>query len=266
MKLPDWETAFFIITIAVYLLAAVTCLFAPAEKAGRMGKLMALAGVACHAVSLGLRTAQTWQLEKRLPLSSQFELLSLVVFLLVLIYLIISRHEIYQNLGAYVLPIAAAAMVYAAYLPREVRLLSQSLQTYRRVLHVSAAVFAYAAFLLAAATAIMYLVQERRSRDEKQLKALDRVSYYASMAGFLFLTVLLVTGILWAKVAWGRYWAWDPKETWALLTWLVYAVLLYGRRYSGWDGNLAAWLAVLGFASVTMTVVGVRFVYSVHNY
>ena len=266
MQLPDWEAALFLLTIGIYLLAAVITVFLPAERAAKIGKKAAWVAVACHAASLIIRTMQTWQLERRLPLSSQFELLSIVVFFLVLTYLIIGQQKVYEHLIVYILPIATAAMLYAAYLPREVKVLHETLQTYRRVVHVSSAIAAYATLLLAAAVGIMYLVRERRSRDEVQLAALDALSYKLSTMGFLFLTVLLVTGVLWAKVAWGRYWDWDPKETWALLTWFVYAVLLFGRRYREWQGRLAAWMVVFGFACITMTVVGVRFVYSIHNY
>ncbi|MDW7651346.1 MAG: cytochrome c biogenesis protein CcsA [Bacillota bacterium] len=266
MQLSDWEAGLFLLTIGAYLLASVIYIFLPADQAGKLGRKAAWVAAACHAASLVLRTAQTWQLEQRLPLSSQFELLTIVVFVITLTYLFIGQQKVYAYLGAYVMPIATAAMLYAAYLPREVRVLHEALQTYRRVVHVSSAIAAYAALLTAAAVGIMYLVQERRSRDEVQLAALDALSYKLSTVGFLFLTVLLVTGVLWAKVAWGRYWGWDPKETWALLTWFVYAVTLYGRRYREWKGTLAAWMVVFGFACVTMTVVGVRFVYSIHNY
>ena len=266
MQLPDWEAGTFLLTIGLYLLASVIYVFLPADLAKSLGRKVAWAAVGCHAASLALRTAQTWQLEKRLPLSNQFELLSLAVFFLALSYIIISRQHVYEFLATFVMPISTAALVYAAYLPREVRVLSEALQTYRRVIHVSSAVVAYATLLLAAAVGMMILVQSRRNPNEVQLKALDGLSYKLSTIGFLCLTILLITGVLWAKVAWGRYWGWDPKETWALMTWFVYAVLLFGRRYSQWQGRLAAWVVLLGFASVTMTVVGVRFVYSVHNY
>lgn len=266
MKLYDWETTAFLLTIAFYLLASVLYIFSPAGKAGKNGRIAAWAGIACHAVSLTFRTLQTWQLERRLPLSSQFELASIATLVLVVYYLIIGRHKTYEYLGTFVMPIASAAMVYSAWLPREIKELSAALVTYRRTVHVSAAVFAYAAFLLAAAVGMMYLVQARKSSDEKQLDALDSFSYKIVLVGFLAMTILLVTGALWAKVAWGRYWGWDPKEVWALLTWFTYAVLLFGRRYREWKGRLAALLVICGFASMMMTFVGVRFLNSIHSY
>jgi cytochrome c-type biogenesis protein CcsB len=266
MRIYDWETGLFLLTIACYLISTLLYLFSPAEKAANFGKKGAVGVFSSQPASLILRTVQTWQLERRLPLTSQFELASIAVFLVVLYYLIIGRQKTYEKLGAFVMPIAAAGVVYAAFLPREIREISQTLVTYRRVVHVSAASFAYAAFLLAAAVGMMYLYQERRQRDLAQLNALDSFSYKVVLTGFLCMTVLLVTGVLWAKVAWGRYWGWDPKEVWALLTWFLYGTLLFGRRYSDWKGHLNAILVIAGFASMMMTFVGVRFLNSIHSY
>lgn len=266
MPIADWETAFFLVTIPFYALAAVLYFFAPRQGAVRLRRLAASGGVACHALTVALRATQTWRLDRRLPLSSQFELTVLVVLFVVIAFLALGRHKVFEYLGAYVMPLAAAAMLYAAYLPREIRPLSESLRTYWLKVHVSSAVLAYAAFLLAAATGVMYLVQERRSRDERQLAAIDALTYRIVLAGFPFMTVLLLSGILWAKVAWNRYWGWDPKEIWASLTWLAYAVLLFGRRYLDWKPRLASWMVLFGFASVMVTYVGVRYLNSIHSY
>ena len=85
--------------------------------------------------------------------------------------------------------------------------------------------------------------------------------------GFLFLTVGIITGAVWANSAWGTYWSWDPKETWSLITWFIYAIYLHCRYMRGWSGKKAAWISVIGFASVIFTYIGVNFLLSgLHSY
>jgi cytochrome c-type biogenesis protein CcsB len=92
------------------------------------------------------------------------------------------------------------------------------------------------------------------------IKILDDVSYKTVMVGFPLLTIGIVTGAAWANYAWGTYWSWDPKETWSLITWLLYAALLHGRLTVGWRGRRAAVWAILGFASVLFTFLGVNYI------
>ena len=85
--------------------------------------------------------------------------------------------------------------------------------------------------------------------------------------GFLFLTVGIISGAVWANSAWGTYWSWDPKETWSLITWFIYAIFLHCRFMRGWRGKRAAWISVIGFASVVFTYLGVNFLLSgLHSY
>ncbi len=267
MTLSDWETAFFLAVIVFYSLAAVLYWLAPSQRAENWRRLTTVAGLTCHGGTLLLRFVRTWQLDKRLPLSSQFELASVVVAVLVLFFLAAGREVVPEQLGAYVLPLAAAAMIYAAYLPRDIAPLGESLRTYWLKIHVSSAVIAYAAFLFAAAAAAMYLVRSlSQGGDSPQLAAIDNLSYRIVLVGFPFMTLLLLSGVLWAKVAWNRYFGWDPKEVWASLTWLAYAVLLYGRRWRDWRGRPAALMVLFGFLSVLVTYVGVRYLNSIHSY
>lgn len=267
MQPADWELGFFLITIILYAVATVLYLFAPSLSARRYRRLAAMAGVAFHAMSIALRAFQTWQLERRLPMSSQFELANIVILLLILCYLILEKQETLKFLGAYVMPLATAIMIYTAYLPRGIQPLSDSLKTYWLKVHVSSAIFAYTAFLFAAALAIMFLAREHGDRGRYELEDIDRLAYRVVLIGFPFMTLLLISGILWAKVAWNRYWGWDPKEIWGLMTWLAYGVLLFGRRYLEWRGRLAAWVAIFAFASVMFTYAGVNMLLSsLHGY
>ena len=125
----------------------------------------------------------------------------------------------------------------------------------------------YAAFAVAFGAALLYLVKDKR--PQARLPApplLDRLMYRAIMLGFLLLTFGILTGAVWAETAWGKYWSWDPKETWSLITWLIYASMLHARLLKGWQGRRIAWLALLGFLAVIFTYLGVNYLPSLHAY
>jgi cytochrome c-type biogenesis protein CcsB len=97
-------------------------------------------------------------------------------------------------------------------------------------------------------------------------KILDELGYQLILLGFLFLSVGIITGAVWANSAWGRYWGWDPKETWSLITWFVYATLLHARMMRGWRGKRTAILSIGGFAAVIFTYFGVNLLPGLHSY
>jgi cytochrome c-type biogenesis protein CcsB len=97
-------------------------------------------------------------------------------------------------------------------------------------------------------------------------RILDELGYQLILLGFLFLSVGIITGAVWANSAWGRYWGWDPKETWSLVTWFVYATLLHARLMRGWHGKRIAFLSMIGFASVIFTYFGVNLLPGLHSY
>ena len=112
-------------------------------------------------------------------------------------------------------------------------------------------------------------IQESRHRGSSVLlvHGLDLLNYRVISLGFLFLTLVIITGAIWAQKAWGRYWTWDPKETWSLITWLIYALYLHMRISRGWKGKKAAWFAVIGFLCVVFTYIGVNtWIPSIHSY
>ncbi|MBT8372210.1 MAG: cytochrome c biogenesis protein CcsA, partial [Deltaproteobacteria bacterium] len=99
-----------------------------------------------------------------------------------------------------------------------------------------------------------------------EIRVLDELGYQLILLGFLFLSVGIITGAVWANSAWGRYWGWDPKETWSLITWFVYATLLHARLMRGWYGKRIAFLSIFGFASVLFTYFGVNLLPGLHSY
>ncbi len=120
----------------------------------------------------------------------------------------------------------------------------------------------------------MYLFKKRDSDATNSLLerfpapgVLEDLNHQLVMLGFLFLSVGIITGAVWANSAWGRYWGWDPKETWSLITWFVYALALHARYVRGWAGRRIAWIAIIGFLSVIFTYYGVNFLLSgLHSY
>ena len=113
----------------------------------------------------------------------------------------------------------------------------------------------------------MYLIQEHFLKRRRlgplyqklpSLDILDEINYRCLTFGFPLLTVAIITGAIWAETAWGTYWSWDPKETWSLITWFIYAALLHGRLTTGWRGRRAAVLSIIGFFVLLFTFLGVN--------
>jgi cytochrome c-type biogenesis protein CcsB len=99
------------------------------------------------------------------------------------------------------------------------------------------------------------------------LEALDLINYRCMSYGFPFLTIGIITGSIWAGMAWGSYWNWDPKETWSLITWIVYAILIHNRLTIGWRGRKTAYMMILGFFSILFTFLGINFILGgLHSY
>jgi cytochrome c-type biogenesis protein CcsB len=151
---------------------------------------------------------------------------------------------------------------------REVDALNPALQNKPLMtVHVSSAILAYATFAVSFAAAILYLIQIRRSISWlPSADMLDDIGYRAVTIGFPLLALVLILGSIWAHEAWGAYWSWDPKETAALFTWLVYGVYLHTRSLRGWRGQRSAIVLLIGFAAVVFTYYGNYFFGGMHAY
>jgi cytochrome c-type biogenesis protein CcsB len=196
------------------------------------------------------------------PLSNFYESLIFFAWCLPALGLLTFRRALTGYLGTVVATLACLLLAYASLggVDSRIKPLMPALQSNWLLIHVVTAFLGYAAFALAFGTAILYLLTEHRPRTSVPPPAqLDRLIYQATILGFLLLTLGILTGAVWAESAWGRYWSWDPKETWSLITWLIYASLLHARMLKGWQGRRIAWLAVLGFLAVLFTYFGVSF-------
>jgi len=186
-------------------------------------------------------------------------------------YAVMERKYEVKHLGSIVVPIAFGMAVYVWTLParlREVDDVIPALQ-YNTLMtaHVSSAILAYATFAVSFAAAVLFLLNQRRRFSWlPSPEMLDDIAYRSVTVGFLMLSLVLVLGSIWAYRAWGTYWSWDPKETSALFTWLVYAVYLHTRSLRGWRGRRSALILLLGFAATIFTYYGNYFFGGLHAY
>jgi len=164
--------------------------------------------------------------------------------------------------------IALGLMVYATTVPNDIDPLVPALQNNLLLtIHVATAIVAYGSFTVGFAAAILYLVQPPEGRwGLPRPELLDEIGYRAIVVGYPFLTLVIILGALWAEVAWGRYWGWDPKETASLVTWLIYSAYLHARIVRGWRGSRAAWLLVAGFGATLFTYFGNTIFGGLHSY
>jgi cytochrome c-type biogenesis protein CcsB len=184
-------------------------------------------------------------------------------------YLLLERRYPIASIGFIPIGVAAALALYAASLPSEIRPLVPALANAPLLtIHVGMAVIAYGIFATAFAAGIGYLVQGPTDRLAwlPGHRVLDAVAYRAVVIGFPIFATMIVLGSWWASIAWSRYWGWDPKETAALATWLVYAVYLHARTRRSWAGRPAALLLVVGFAMVIVTYSGSLWFSGLHAY
>lgn len=176
-----------------------------------------------------------------------------------------------RTVGAFVLPVAFLLLLIAAlFFPSEVTPLQPALQANRILaLHVGMMALAYASLSISFGTAVMYLLQGRQRRFKRlpSQELLDEIGYRSVLVGFPILALGIALGAYWGNSAWGRWWGWDPKETSALVTWLIYAGYLHARALRGWRGTRSALLLILGFIGVLFTYFVVNlWVAGLHSY
>lgn len=266
------ETGLFNFSLLLYLVSMglyLVFFIGKKEVAGTYGSYVIKGGFILHTLALLVR----WIAAGRIPLSNQYEFATAFAWGIVLCFMIFEIKFGYKAMGTFVIPIAFLIMGYAAMQSKDIRPLMPALQSNWLSLHVGTAVIGYGAFGVAAGVSLMFLLRNHLSANpfvKKHLPdgdTLDLISYRAIALGFFFLTLVIVTGAIWAEQAWGRYWAWDPKETWSLITWIIYAVYLHARIIRGWQGKKAALFSVIGFVCVLFTYIGVNtWLPSIHSY
>ena len=184
-------------------------------------------------------------------------------------YLFLARRYPIRSIGFLPLGVALFLAGYAATLPAMIEPLVPALDNPPLLtVHVAMAMIAYGVLAISFAAAVGYLVQGEDDRYAwlPSHEVLDAVAYRSVVIGFPIFATMIILGSYWASIAWGRYWGWDPKETSALVTWLIYAVYLHARNQPGWRGRPAALVLVIGFGAVLFTYFGNLFFSGLHSY
>ena len=251
------------------------------SKAGHVGLLLTIVGALVHSVSVITRGLAA----DRVPWGNMYEFSSCVALTGVVTFLVlVATRKVDRSLGAFVMvPVVlylglAGTVLYTAAGP-----LVPALDSYWIKIHVFAAVVSSGAFLLSGIVALLYLVRAkhdehvvagRASRFPVSMgpslppaQTLDRVTYAVIAFAFPIWTFAIIAGAIWAEAAWGRYWGWDPKETWSFITWVLYAGYLHARATAGWKGRKAAWVAVAAAVALIIDYYVVNiFVVGFHSY
>jgi cytochrome c-type biogenesis protein CcsB len=210
------------------------------------------------------------------PITNLHESLSFFALCTAVFFLYLRRTYKIAALGSIVLPVILIMVIWALTLPSPIKPLPPVLQSYWLPVHTGFAFIGDAIFLVGCLVSIIYLLAERDIKRKRlhaifgrfpSLETLDRINYRCMSYGFPFLTIGIITGSIWAHSAWGSSWNWDPKETWSLITWIVYAIMIHNRLTMGWRGRKTAYLMILGFISVVVTFLGVNlFIGGLHSY
>jgi cytochrome c-type biogenesis protein CcsB len=261
-------TMLFNLSLAVYfgaLVLAVVYLMSQKRFFDLAANLLILAGCVAQTAYLGIR----WVQAGRAPFSNMFESLVLFAWTISVVYLVLRIRTRIPWLTAASSALAALALAHASTFESAIQPLMPALQSNWLSFHVMTCFLGYGGFAISALVAVGFLFADRqRSTVQGETKAtLEKVLTQTISFGFLFLTLGILTGAVWANSAWGTYWSWDPKETWSLITWFIYAIFLHCRFVRGWRGRRAAWISIVGFASVLFTYYGVNFLLSgLHSY
>jgi cytochrome c-type biogenesis protein CcsB len=212
------------------------------------------------------------------PLTNMYESVVFFAWVIIILYLAIEWKFKTKIIGAFAVPFAFLAMAYASFstdISKTISPLVPALQSNWLIAHVVTCFVGYAAFAVAAALGIMYLLKNRDTQSGETsllgslppLKTIDDITHKTMVFGFIWLSAGIITGAVWANSAWGTYWSWDPKETWSLITWFLYAITLHSKYTRGWSGTKIAFLSIFGFAAVLFTYYGVNFLLAgLHSY
>ncbi len=257
----------------LYLLSSagyLSYLFLQKNALQRISGVILVAAFLGHTAALGYN----FFLSGLIPVRDLHEALSMAAWTLSGVYILSLHRFKLKILGAFAVPLTSLVMVASAILPHASAQAQTGFHSFWLVFHILAVFVGEAAFALACGIGILYLFQENAIKTKKRsffyrrlpsLDLLDATGYACIVAGFTLLTIGLATGFIYAKLIWGRFLSWDPKEIWSAITWLIYAALIHERLTVGWRGRKAAILAIIGFCVVIFTFLGVNLFLKGHH-
>ncbi len=265
------ETLWLLPAVGCYTLSAILFLsdrMSGKARAGAAALFLLGAGAVLHALDLTARGLQAGNI----PVANFAEALSFLAWVTALAALVLIVRLRMMVIGAYAAPAVAIALGVSSAMASQGRVvLPAPLRSVWLPIHVSLAIVGYAMFILAASVSLVYLAYESRLKAKRPLKSdgdrmpslekLDRINYSLLVWGFVMLSAAIITGAIWADATWGHFWSWEPKESWSLVIWILYAGLLESRLTVGWRGRRAAALTIVVFAVLVSSFVGVSLVF-----
>ncbi|AOK28515.1 MULTISPECIES: c-type cytochrome biogenesis protein CcsB [Burkholderia] len=268
-----WMSALFVLATVFYWIGMLS----RSGSGGAIGQKLTWAAVLMGFTGLMVRWYESYLIGAdigHIPVSNLYEVFVLFSLITALLYLYYEGHYGTRAMGAFVLLVISAAVGFLMWYSiardaQQIQPLVPALQSWWMKIHVPANFIGYGSFALSAMVAVAYLLKERGMLADRlpALDVLDDVMYKSIAVGFAFFTIATILGALWAAEAWGGYWSWDPKETWALIVWLNYAAWLHMRLMKGLRGAVAAWWALTGLLVTTFAFLGVNmFLSGLHSY
>ena len=254
---------FFVVTMSLYFAATVSYLaylLRPSEALSKVSLGMTAIGFASHTIALVARMVGATDVS---PPGFQ-EALSFVSWMLILVFLVVEYRHRLHVLGSFIVPLALLSLVSAAALPETVPTLTPMFHTLW--VHITLSMLGTVGFAIAFVAGLMYLIQDGLLKSKRfnvlysklpALDFLDHLNQQSIVTGFPLLTLGIITGALSAEFSRGSYLNWNPEQTWAVVTWVFYFVVLMGRLTVGWRAKRAAYLTIIGFAGVILTLIGV---------
>ncbi|MPQ76564.1 c-type cytochrome biogenesis protein CcsB [Hydrogenovibrio sp. JE_KL2] len=275
-----WMSALYVMAMATYFFA----LFNKSEFTGKVASTLAWSGVAFGLVGMLVRWRESYLINPdygHIPVSSLYEVFILFTVITTLLYLYYEQKLKTRAMGGFVMLVVSAAVAFILWYTFDrhayvIQPLVPALKSYWMKIHVPANFIGYGSFSIAAMVGFAYLLTDsalKRNPNSEfaarmpALEKMDDLMYKAISLGFGFFTIATILGALWAAEAWGGYWSWDPKETWALIVWLNYAAWLHIRMSKGWRGRPMAYWALIGLLVTTFAFLGVNmFLSGLHSY
>ena len=261
------------VSVLLYLLSTAgyfAFLFIQKDYFQRAGFFLLLVGFLFHTLTI----VSGFIKAGHVPVSNMHETLSFAGWAIAGVYLAIQCKFNLKILGIFAAPILTLIMIVVSQLPNEPPQTTQIFKSFWLISHVTVIFIGEAGFALAGGLGVLYLLQEHEIKTKKHrfffkrlpsLEMLDNIGYVCIVVGFTMLTLGLITGFVYAKAVWGQFWSWDPKEVWAGITWLFYAVLLHERLTVGWRGRRSAIMAIIGFGVLIFTFLGVNLLMKGHH-
>ena len=243
----------------------------------KIGFVVLIIGFLDNTLGIILRWIESYQMGYgHAPFANMYESLVFFSWTVAILYIFVELKYKESIIGVFASTLIFLAIAYASLSPdisSKITPLIPALKSNWLIAHVITCFLGYSGFAVAFGFSIIYFVKPQNP-DAKSIFAklpswdlIDELTYQMIIFGFLFLTIGIITGAVWANSAWGKYWSWDPKETWSLITWFVYAIFMHLRMMKGWHGKKLALVSIVGFLAVMFTYFGVNFVLSgLHSY